>query len=99
MPRNERCSAHFKIASFSKICKMEDIQMEDSLNTLSQTVEQIQESQNHLNIEKKQHLIAMQQELERQEREWKVELNQLNQVSTGSFSSKKSKTSQYKETF
>ncbi|CAM6034206.1 unnamed protein product [Sphagnum compactum] len=60
--------------------QLQDIQMEDSLNTLSQTVEQIQESQNHLNIEKKQHLIAMQQELERQEREWKVELNQLNQV-------------------
>jgi chromosome segregation ATPase len=54
--------------------------MEDTLNTLSQTVEQIQESQNHLNTEKKWCLGLIQEEIEQQERDWKVELTQLNQV-------------------
>ncbi len=63
------------------------MQMEDTLNTLSQTVEQIQESQNHLNTEKKWCLGVIQEEIEQQERDWKVELTQLNQVS--SFLSKK----------
>ncbi|CAK9876697.1 unnamed protein product [Sphagnum jensenii] len=56
------------------------LKMEDTLNTLSQTVEQIQESQNHLNTEKKWCLGVIQEEIEQQERDWKVELTQLNQV-------------------
>jgi hypothetical protein len=49
--------------------------MDDTLNTFSQTMEQIQESQNHLNIKKKlTHKDFIQQEIEQQERDWKVEL-------------------------
>ncbi len=48
------------------------MQMEDTLNTLSQIVEQIQESQNHLNTEKKWCLGVIQEEIEQQERNWKL---------------------------
>jgi hypothetical protein len=40
-----------------------------------------QESQNHLNTEKKWCLGVIQEEIEQQERDWKVEVTQLNQVS------------------
>jgi uncharacterized protein YoxC len=66
----------------SKWLNTDCMQMEDTLNTLSQTVEQIQESQNHLNTEKKWSLGVIQEEIEQQERDWKVELTQLNQVSS-----------------
>jgi hypothetical protein len=49
--------------------------MDDTLNTFSQTMEQKQESQNHLNTKKKlAHKDFMQQEIEQQKRDWEVEL-------------------------
>jgi hypothetical protein len=44
--------------------------MDDTLKTFSQTMEQIQESQNHLNIKKK----LAPKDFMQQERDWKVEL-------------------------
>jgi hypothetical protein len=56
------------------------VQTEQALSNLSQTVNQIQAFHDQYNEEKKQRAMLKLQETQEQDRNWKAELHELNEV-------------------